>query len=218
VWAWGFNTNGQLGNGTYTDSNVPVAVSSLTGVTTIAGARSHSLAIMSDGTVRAWGRNNSGQLGDGTNTSGNVPVQVSSLTGIISIAGGEQHSLALKNDGTEWTFGSNGNGELGIGTNTNSNVPVQVSGLCPVLDVIEVEEQPSVSVFPNPAHDVLNIQFEESNVMAELVIYDTQGKIIVSKRIQQENSAISIRDLTPGVYIIRLEYNQDFLTRKLMVY
>ena len=101
-------SNGQLGNGTNTDSNVPVQVSSLTGITAIAGGGDHSLALKNDGTVWAWGWNGYGQLGNGTNTDSNVPVQVSSLTGIIAIAGGYGHSLALKNDGTVWAWGYNG--------------------------------------------------------------------------------------------------------------
>jgi alpha-tubulin suppressor-like RCC1 family protein len=131
VWAWGYNGDGELGNGTNTDSNVPVQVSFPDGtvITAIAGGGSHSLALKSDGTVWVWGYNNEGQLGNGTNTSSNVPVQVSNLTGITAIAGGGAHSLALKNDGTVWAWGYNGDGELGNGTTTDSNVPVQVSNL-----------------------------------------------------------------------------------------
>jgi alpha-tubulin suppressor-like RCC1 family protein len=73
--AWGDNANGALGNGTNTDSNIPVHVSFLTNVTAVAGGQYHCLAINND-TVWAWGYNSIGQLGNGTNSSSNVPVQV----------------------------------------------------------------------------------------------------------------------------------------------
>jgi len=136
VWTWGNNSSGQLGNGTnISKSNTPVQVSSLTGITAIAGGGSHSLALKSDGTVWAWGANNSGQLGNGNNTNSNTPVQVSSLTGITAIAGGGSHTLALKNDGTVWTWGNNNSGQLGNGNNTNSNTPVQVSSLTGIIAI-----------------------------------------------------------------------------------
>jgi len=49
VWAWGNNGSGQLGDGTETDSSIPVQVSNLNGIISIAGG-SHSLALKSDGT------------------------------------------------------------------------------------------------------------------------------------------------------------------------
>ncbi len=129
VRAWGDNGIGQLGNGTFTTSNVPVQVSVLSGITAIAAGAGHSLALKNDGTVRAWGSNSFGQLGNGTNTDSNVPVQVSAISGITAITGGGWHSLALKNDGTVWAWGFNLDGELGNGANTNSNFPVQVSAV-----------------------------------------------------------------------------------------
>jgi alpha-tubulin suppressor-like RCC1 family protein len=129
VWAWGLNYNGELGDGTNTDSNVPVQVSGLSGVTAIGAGAAYSLALKSDGTVWAWGYNYRGQLGNGTNTDSKVPVQVSGLSGVSTIAAGGNHSLAVKSDGTAWAWGSNYSGELGDGTNNHSNVPVQVSGL-----------------------------------------------------------------------------------------
>src|SRR5437773_1609653 len=94
--AWGYNNRGQLGIGSTTNSNIPVQVSTLTGIIAIAAGYWHSLALKNDGTVWAWGSNYYGDLGNGTNDSSNVPVQVNSLTGITAIAGGEDHSLALK--------------------------------------------------------------------------------------------------------------------------
>ncbi|MBF0487187.1 MAG: hypothetical protein HQK98_03415, partial [Nitrospirae bacterium] len=117
------------------DSNTPVQVSGLTGVTAVAGGFEHTIALTGDGTVWAWGYNGYGQLGDGTNTNSNTPVQVSGLTGVTAVAGGAVHSVALRSDGTVWAWGLNQYGQLGNGTNTNSNTPVQVSGLTGVTAV-----------------------------------------------------------------------------------
>src|SRR5207245_7369310 len=95
VWAWGLNIAGELGNGTNTNSNTPVQVSGLSGVTAIAVGFLHSLALKSDGTVWAWGDNDQGQLGNGTNTSSNTPVQVSGLGGVGVIPGVTAIGLAL---------------------------------------------------------------------------------------------------------------------------
>jgi alpha-tubulin suppressor-like RCC1 family protein len=135
VWAWGFNAFGQLGNGTNTDQTIPVQVSNLVGVVTIAGGGFHSLALKSDGTVWAWGYNNSGQLGDGTNFNKSTPVQVANLANIVSISAGHGHSIAIKSDGTIWAWGYNGSGQLGDGTTVNKNVPVQVSNLVQAIAV-----------------------------------------------------------------------------------
>ena len=136
VRAWGVNEYGQLGNGTSgtgADSEVPVRVSGLTSVRAISAGGAHSLALRSNGGVRAWGGNFYGQLGNGTDgegTDSNVPVQVSGLkTDVTAISAGAGHNLALKDTGGVRAWGYNNVGQLGDGTNTHSNVPVQVSGL-----------------------------------------------------------------------------------------
>jgi len=58
VYAWGTNVDGELGNGTTTDSMLPVQVTGLTGITLIAAGGSHSLAYRgSDGALFGWGSN-----------------------------------------------------------------------------------------------------------------------------------------------------------------
>uniref|UniRef100_A8LWT2 Regulator of chromosome condensation, RCC1 n=1 Tax=Salinispora arenicola (strain CNS-205) TaxID=391037 RepID=A8LWT2_SALAI len=128
--AWGFNTWGQLGDGTTTNRNTPVAVDLPTGttITAIAAGKSHSLAVTSAGTMLAWGLNSAGQLGDGTTTNRNTPVAVDLPTGttITAIAAGNGHSLALTSAGTMLAWGENTWGQLGDGTTTNRNTPVTV--------------------------------------------------------------------------------------------
>ncbi len=130
LWAWGYNYDGEFGNGTTTNSTTPVQVSSLTGITTISAGCYHSLALTSDGKLWAWGGNLYGQLGNGTTTRSTTPVQVSSLTSAVTaIATGQLHSLALTSDGNVFAWGYNSDGELGNGTTTNSSTPVKITGL-----------------------------------------------------------------------------------------
>ena len=91
---WGYNADGELGDGTNINKTTPVGVSGLTNVTAIAAGQSHSLASLSDGTAMAWGYNFYGQLGDGTTIDKTTPVGVSGLTNVTAIAAGSDHSLA----------------------------------------------------------------------------------------------------------------------------
>jgi alpha-tubulin suppressor-like RCC1 family protein len=138
VWAWGNNSNGQLGNGTTTDSHIPIQVSGLSGMTAIAAGNNFTVALKNDGTVWIWGGNSNGQLGNGTMTDSYIPIQVSGLSGMTAIAAGNNFTVALKNDGTVWTWGGNSNGQLGNGTTTDSHIPVQVSGVSGLSNVIGV--------------------------------------------------------------------------------
>jgi alpha-tubulin suppressor-like RCC1 family protein len=76
---WGGNTEGDLGNNSMTESNVPVPVSNLTGgVEGITAAFNHSCAVV-NGAVWCWGDNSSGDLGNNSRVQSSVPVQVDGL-------------------------------------------------------------------------------------------------------------------------------------------
>jgi alpha-tubulin suppressor-like RCC1 family protein len=137
VYAWGYNAEGEFGNGITSVPGGPVLVNIPGGVTVtaIAAGGSHGLALTSTGAVYAWGMNTSGQLGDNTTTNQTSPVQVKGVGGtgtlanIKAIAAGGSHSLALSNTGTVYAWGSNTYGQLGDNTTTNRLVPVQVKGV-----------------------------------------------------------------------------------------
>ena len=143
VWAWGYNGDGALGQGSVTPPNIPTPVQvkgpggtgMLGEVVEVAGGGGYGLARKTDGTVWTWGQNSAGQLGDGTAARRTTPVQVRGpggagfLTGASSIVGGAASSYAVLTDGTLWSWGSNASGRLGDGTTTTRLTPVQVRGL-----------------------------------------------------------------------------------------
>ena len=94
VMAWGENSDGQLGNGSFPGpegcfvaycSRTPVTVTGLGAVAALAGG-SQGLALLGDGTVMAWGSNAEGQLGNGSRERSDVPVPVPGLSGVTAIA------------------------------------------------------------------------------------------------------------------------------------
>lgn len=102
AWAWGYNHDGELGNGTTTDSTVPTAVSMPSGVTfnsIIAGFSAHSVALDSAGRAWAWGDNQDGELGSGSSapySATPVAVSMPARATFSAVAAGAGFSLALR--------------------------------------------------------------------------------------------------------------------------
>jgi alpha-tubulin suppressor-like RCC1 family protein len=160
VWAWGYNGDGSLGDGSVSTRLSRVRVSIPADVTQIAAGFTTGYALRADGTVWAWG-SNGGALGNGAFGTGcdTVPVgpgcravtpaKVPGLTGVVSIAASYNAAFAVKSDGTVWTWGWNAEAELGIGTaggpvcyqdvsapNCAGLSPVQIPGLTGVAKVV----------------------------------------------------------------------------------
>ncbi len=147
AYAWGYNGDGRLGDGTGSSRHAPVRVKTpdrktypdlpadFTYVQVSAGF-SHSLAVGSDGNVYAWGYNGFGQLGN--NSSGGysfVPVRVRDPANptdknkglkAAQVSARYSHSLAIGSDGYAYAWGAGATGRLGNGTTSTSYVPVRV--------------------------------------------------------------------------------------------
>jgi alpha-tubulin suppressor-like RCC1 family protein len=140
LYGWGYNSSGQLGDGTTTNHASRGQVLLPAGVVPVAVAAgdAHSLALAADGSLYAWGDNHYGQLGDGSTVNRSTPVRVVLPAGVtaVAMAAGYDHSLALGSDGQLYGWGSNASGQLGDYTTVNRRTPVRArvpAGVTPGL-------------------------------------------------------------------------------------
>jgi len=129
AYCWGYNNNGQLGNGTTTHSTVPVPVSGVLTFQLVSRAGiHHTCGLTTSGAAYCWGRGTEGQLGTGTADNSATPVAVSGGLLFGSLSAGFSDTCAITTSGAAYCWGTNPNGELGNGTTTGSSTPVPVSG------------------------------------------------------------------------------------------
>jgi len=131
VKCWGFNHDGQLGDGQGEDRSAPVDVVGLTsGTKAITAGWRHTCVVTSAGGVKCWGNNHDGQVGDGTEVDRKSPQDVVGLmTRVTTITAGERHTCALTTTGGVKCWGNNHDGQLGDGTRKDKITPVDVIGL-----------------------------------------------------------------------------------------
>ena len=129
VYAWGENTDAQLGLETTTYRSArPVKVQGLGHTVSIAASGSKDLAlsgaVRDDGSVWMWGGNQSATMGNGLRSGGlgaegelnPKPLAVKGITNAKTISAGDGHVAVLLRDGTLRLWGHDGWGQIGIGT------------------------------------------------------------------------------------------------------
>jgi hypothetical protein len=72
------------------------------------------------------------------------------------------------------------------------------------LSANEVNEQRNISIYPNPASDVLNISGIEGT---EFEIYNAAGQLMRKGKIADQT--VNVRDLVKGVYFIQIKNKND---------
>lgn len=132
LWAWGLNSFGQLGIGTFTNANTPQRVGTDTNWQAVAAGELHTMALRPDGTLWAWGLNDRGQCNGIFDTNApyygtNTPQRVGSDTNWQAVATASGHTVALRTDGTVWTWGLAGYGLIASGGWDWNDVPAGIS-------------------------------------------------------------------------------------------
>ena len=166
VYTWGYNGNGQLGNGTREDSLVPVKVAGLKNVTKVNAYKNMTIALTQNGEVYAWGSGYgakpvklnftrkiidvSGNLVLAENRKAyNLDETKSYGKDLIKVVAGYNHYLGLTSDGEVYAWGSNSYGQLGNGNNTSSSTAVKVvtpDGKSNMTNIVDISAGDSYSI------------------------------------------------------------------------
>lgn len=135
VYCWGYNGNGQLGNGTTANALLPTKVvgsgTAPLQFTQVLASNYVTCALNTSGAAYCWGNNSYGGVGDGTFTDRSSPTLVSgSGSGALiftQIKSGLA-SCAINASGEAYCWGHNSGGAVGDGTFTNRPSPTKVVG------------------------------------------------------------------------------------------
>lgn len=135
IFTWGYNSDGQLGDGSRISKLRPVDITPQfeledgETIEQLSLGDSHAGALTSLGRVFRWGDKLFGQSGDDTKTDDFVPIDITSQFKLYKdekmmyIELGSFHSAALTSSNRLFTWGSNNYGQLGNGKNsTNGSV------------------------------------------------------------------------------------------------
>ena len=126
-------------------------------------------------------------------------------------------TMTLEDFSGNWVaFGEDVNGELLV-----SSLSGNIFKLRDALLSVEDNELSTVSIFPNPADNIISIDFSESSTLslAEITVYDIQGKTVKSLfRTNEAIQNIDISDLKNGFYVIRIAFEDGKeITKKLVI-
>ncbi len=126
-YCWGWNNNGQVGDGANSNRNVPTAVTMPALVTSFSKIGNTCGIVSSTSNLYCWGNNTYGQIGDGSLENRLVPVAANLPTGVkyyTSFAQSDNNTCAIGDNGQAYCWGQNNNGQLGDGTQIDNPEPV----------------------------------------------------------------------------------------------
>ena len=131
AFCWGYNGNGQLGDGTITSAGraTPVRVLGALSWQLLTGGGEHTCGVTQTNQIYCWGLNDRGQLGNGTTTRRLWPSPVSGGRQFRQVDAGSFHTCAVTTGDLAYCWGSNRFGGLGDGTTAGRLTPGAVAGL-----------------------------------------------------------------------------------------
>ena len=132
AYCWGWNSSGQIGDGTQNtddknnDRFTPTPVVGGHLYIALSAGDSHACGLTTQRLTYCWGSGSSGELGDGMRTNRLTPTAVQTTLRFEAVTTGGGFTCALSDAGDAYCWGKNGYGSLGDGTLERRLTPVRV--------------------------------------------------------------------------------------------
>lgn len=120
-------------------------------------------------------------------------------------SGNDQFTIATKSDGTVWAWGDNQVGQYGNGTVGNPvYVPTLMTGLCATLSTDEFEQENVFTMYPNPAKDVVTLDYNLTDTNATVTIFDVTGRLVHEMALNSVSGTneLNVSSYPAGVYLV----------------
>ncbi len=85
---------------------------------------------------------------------------------------------------------------------------------CDALGVEDMEGK-NIAIYPNPANEIVTINLPN---ISSYILFDSNLKKLKSGVLNSGNNIISVLGFDAGVYFLRINSDQEFFTKKLVVY
>ena len=82
-----------------------------------------------------------------------------------------------------------------------------------IKDVANNASLNGLDLYPNPVCDILTINSTQKTV-AE--IFDTTGRLMISRIVEGSNNKINVQQLAKGIYIVKLNSKDSEISRKII--
>jgi hypothetical protein len=101
--------------------------------------------------------------------------------------------------------------------NNCSNSASQSASVSLCTGVDQANNMSSISIYPNPANDVIYVNL--GNVLSEnsvIELYDAIGKLVMSQKVVDSISTLSITNFAKGIYSVRILVDSHQMVKRII--
>jgi hypothetical protein len=151
---------------------------------------------------------------DGTNPLSDAIIEINNQTKNTDSNGKAVYSL-LEGNEFDYTITKTGfktiTGQVVTDNNKIINHSMDVStGLSKTLEQ-------RLNIYPNPASDMLHLDWNDDINKAEVLLTNITGKTVLTKKLFDRNNSVEISNLPKGIYFITIKQGKDSYISKLLI-
>jgi len=131
-----------------------------------------------------------------------------------TVTPGQTQTVTATFDATNMTTG-NYAAELMINNNDPNNPQVIVPVTLGVTTGIGENQKVSISLFPNPAGEVLYITSDVK--IQQVILFNNIGQMVLEQKADNTMLTVRVSDLEPGIYFVKIKSESDVFTHRVAI-